>query len=40
MVKTKKNKLGNELKEVKGFCKKFIFTIGMLKGSLAERWKP
>jgi len=36
MVEAKKNKLANALKEVKHLCKEFGFTIGMLKGVLAE----
>ncbi len=37
MVEEKKNERGaNALKEVKRLCKKFDFTAGMLKGSLAE----
>jgi len=40
MVKAKKNECANVLKEVKGPCKDFSFTDGMLKGSLAEDKKP
>ena len=36
MVEAKKNELANALKEVKRLCKKFGFTAGMLKDSLAE----
>ena len=36
MVEDKKNERGNALKEVKRLCKKFSFTAGMFKGSLAE----
>jgi len=36
MVEAKKNELANALKEVKHLCKEFGFTIGMLKGVLAE----
>ena len=36
MVQAKKNERVNALKEVKRFCKEFGFTIGMLKGLLAE----
>ena len=36
MVEAKKNEGTNALKEVKRLCKKFGFTAGMLKGSLAE----
>ena len=35
-VETKKNERANTLKEVKQLYKKFGFTSGMLKGSLAE----
>ena len=35
-VKAKKNERVNALKEVKRFCKEFEFTVGMLKGALAE----
>jgi hypothetical protein len=36
MVKAKKNKRANALKEVKRLCKEFVFTTGMLKGALAK----
>ena len=36
MVEAKKNERTNTLKELKRLCKKFGFTAGMLKGSLAE----
>ena len=36
MFEAKKNERANTLKEVKRLCKKFGFTAGMLKGSLAE----
>lgn len=36
MVEVKKNKCADTLKKVKDLCKKFGFTAGMLKGSLAE----
>ena len=36
MVEAKKNERANTLKELKRLCKKFGFTAGMLKGSLAE----
>ena len=36
MVEAKKNERANALKEVKRLCKKFGFTAGMLKVSLAE----
>ena len=36
MVKAKKYGRPNALKEVKLFCKEFVFTVSMLKGSLAE----
>ena len=36
MGEAKKNERANTLKEVKCLCKKFGFTAGMLKGSLAE----
>ena len=35
MVEAKKNEPTNAMKEVKRLCKKFRFTAGMLKGSLA-----
>ena len=35
-VEAKKSERTNALKEVKGLCKEFEFTAGMLKGSLAE----
>ena len=35
-VEAKKNERANVLKEVKRLFKKFGFTAGMLKGSLAE----
>ena len=31
-----KNERANKLKEVKGLCKDFGFTVGMLKSSVAE----
>jgi len=36
MVETKKNERANALKEEKRLCKEFGFTVGMLKGALAE----
>ena len=36
MVEAKKNVRAYTLKEVKRLCKKFGFTAGMLKGSIAE----
>ncbi len=36
MVEDMKNERANALKKVKRLCKKFGFTAGMLKGSLAE----
>ena len=36
MVETKKSKRANALKEAKRLYKKFSFTAGMLKASLAE----
>ena len=36
MVEVNKNRRANALKKVKRLCKKFGFTAGMLKGSLAE----
>ena len=36
MVEDKKNERSNALKEVKHLCKEFGFTVGMLKGALAE----
>jgi len=36
MVEAKKNEHANALKEVKRLCKEFVFTAGMLKGSLAK----
>jgi hypothetical protein len=36
MIKAKKNKLTNTLKEVKRLCKVFEFAAGLLKRSLAE----
>ena len=36
MVEAKKNERADALKTVKGLCKEFGFTAGMLKGSLAE----
>ena len=39
MVEAKKNERSNALKEVKILCKEFVFTAGMMKGSLAEGCK-
>ena len=36
MVEAKKNERANALREVKHLCKEFSFTVGMIKGSLAE----
>jgi hypothetical protein len=36
MVESKKNERANALKEIKHLCKEFVFTAGMLKGSLAK----
>ena len=36
MVEAKKYGRSNALKEVKRFCKEFVFNVRMLKGSLAE----
>jgi hypothetical protein len=36
MAEAKKNERTNSLKEVKRLCKEFVFTAGMLKGSLVE----
>jgi len=36
MIEAKKNERANALKEVKRLCKRFGFTIGMLKGSLTD----
>ena len=36
MIKAKKNKSANALKEIKRLCKEFGLTAGMPKGSLAE----
>ena len=36
IAEAKKNEHADPLKEVKRLCKKFGFTAGMLKGSLAE----
>jgi hypothetical protein len=36
MVEAKKSERGDAPKEVKGLCKEFGFTAGMLKGSLTE----
>ena len=36
MIEAMKNERADRLKELKCFCKKFGFTAGMLKGSLAE----
>ena len=36
MTEAKKNERTNALKEVKRLCKEIGFTVGMLKGSLAE----
>jgi hypothetical protein len=36
MVKAKKGERTAALKEVKRLCKEFGFTVGMLKGSIAE----
>ena len=36
MVEAKKGERTAALKEVKRLCKEFGFTVGMLKGSLAE----
>ena len=37
MVEAKKNKSANALKEVKRFCKEFVFMVGVLIVSLAKR---
>ncbi len=39
IAESKKNKCIGALKEVKIFCKEFVFTIWMLKGSIAEVFK-
>ena len=39
MVEAKKNELANAIKEVNRLYKEFVFTAGMLKGSLAEGGK-
>ena len=39
MVEAKKNERANAPKGVKRLCKEFVFTAGMLKGSLAEGHK-
>ena len=39
MVEAKKSKRANALKEVKRLCKEFGFTVGVLKGVLAEGGK-
>ena len=39
MVEAKKNERADALKEVKRLLKEFGFTAGMLKGTLAERYK-
>ena len=39
MVKAKKNKRANSMKELKGVCKRFDFTAGMQKGQVAEEWE-
>jgi uncharacterized membrane protein (DUF106 family) len=36
MIEAKKNERANALKKIKRMCKKFGFTDGILKGSLAE----
>ena len=36
MVQTKKRERAEALKKIKELCKEFGFTIGMLKGALAE----
>lgn len=36
MIGARKTEGANAFKEVKGLCKKFGFTDGMLKGSLSE----
>ena len=36
MIEAKKNERANALREVKDTCKEFGFTVGMLKGALAE----
>ncbi len=36
MNEAKKNERANPLKEVKRFCKEYVFTAGLLKGALAE----
>ena len=36
MIEAKKSERTDALKEVKRMCKEFGFTVGMLKGSLAE----
>ena len=36
MIEANKNERANTLKELQRLCKKFGFTAGMLKGSLAE----
>jgi len=40
VIEAKKNERANALKEVKRLCKEFGFTVGMLKGSLAEGRQP